>query len=995
MSDTPAPGPGPGPEPVPASASAPNFPQRQSQNQRHSQGQNQNHRQSQSYSYSYSYNQIHNPRRIPLHLPPPTAYFPSQQQITCHRLHAEILRLLISRRPRTLHIRQRYADTICPRRQGSAARVRERYGECKAVLGAVVLDLEVGFGVYEVEVEEGMGDGDVEGDGRDQGKKRSCVERRRWLEGVEKRIGLKQGVHGQVQDVSGVQEMPPLQRMSGRSEPFQEREASRRATDEGTGTEYAAVPAGEGMLHPGVPVSSRAGPGQIHAQRREDGQERHRGEFSRFRDQVSVARSARRENTTTSARSMGASPTSTNHSLSTTKAVVSMGQSNEASVAPKHSISEKKANVPETAIRSTSTVNAIVPSERSMHTLTGPTPPNMFKSMKYMVSGSKYLKRAMALRGSRQKKIQKQRPRSSDASVPSSSSSSHSADAKVPSTSTSVKSRGTTSDVPNEIAAGSFGARPPTGEKKNKEMWWSTLFSSKASSRDPAPGPGPWNKNAPWPLDPQQPPAEPPVGWKGSPASNEHVDYAPGPSSEVQRNDGEAPQRSFRLTCGTGCEPCRATRQRKRIAAPRTSPGEIANKAPRIRFEKTANKAPRPNVQQPRTKTPLPSLEQTAMRTPAVSVTSPSPPKTKLGYPPAKDNEVLPDRLAVARSALPRTPGYGVVPPLAPQLKTIPGDNDLRPDASTPLRLDGVVVDEEAIWTQCSKRLDYVSDITATEARERIRRARAQRVAQEAVRAHNLKERRNALAQEEMSTFIERRTTPEPVESVPSVRVFVTGTAERVQLKRVSVANVDCRSIAGRREVPSRRQTADPTTATRREAMLLQNQKQPPEDPSIVVRGLNGAIRGLHAAAMRAAAHAEISTTASTEPPVPRPLNTPWEAVWHRDMPIPLRQDGFQMADIESRASSVPYSLSGAVTEAEAREELHRLSPDEVVRLRKGLLAKRGRLVHGADGQRASMEAVFEDGMARFDSAMGMNEAQFLKEVKMGMEGGEVRLEGN
>ncbi|KAL5389184.1 hypothetical protein DPSP01_002498 [Paraphaeosphaeria sporulosa] len=972
MSDTPPP--------------APALPQRQGQSHIRV------HRQIQSHSQRQRYNQTQNanPRRIiPHHFAPTHASYPylAEQDLAAHRLYTEILRLLISRRPRTLHIRQRYADAICPRRQGNAARVRERYGECKVVLGAVVLDLEVGFEVDEVE--EGMGDRDMEGEGREQGKKRSCVERRRWLEGMERRIGLRRGVYGQLQDMNEVQEMPALQRMRGRSEPFQEREMVGRARDEETGTEYAAIAAGEGMLHPGVPASSRAGPCQMPAQRKEDGQERDRRAETRFRDQVSVARSASRESTNPSTRSMGASPTLTIQSMSTTKAVVSMGRSKVPFTQPKHSISARKANAPGTAMHSTSTINAIVLSERSVQTLTGPTPPSLFKSMKYMVSGSKYLKREMALRGSGQKKLQKRRSPCPDASVPSNSSSSRSADARMPFTSTSVKSRGTTSGLPNEIAAGSFGARPPTEEKEIKEKWWSTLFSSKPRSHGPNPGPGPWNKNAPWPLDPQQPPVEPRSGWEGGPVCDGRVGYAPAPSSVAQRNDGEASERSFGQTCGPECESCRTTTQVKEIAAHRTSlEEEPANKAPWIRVKDPANKAPLPSLQQPRMKKPLSPLCQPPMTTPAILVTSPSPLRTNVGYPPTKFHNYQADRLAVARSALPRTPGHGVVEPLAPQLRSILEDMNSKPNPCSPPRLNGVVVDEEAIWIQCSERLDYVSDIAATEARERIRRARAQRVAQEAVRAHNLKERSSAMAQEEMSTFTERRITPKPVESVPSLRVFTTETAGRAHLKRVSVANVDCRSVAGRREVPPRRQNVEATNVTGRKAMLLQKQEQPHENPVIAIRGLNTAILDLSVAARGAATRPEIAAGASTGHLVQKPLNTPWEAVWHRDIPVPFRQGLSQSPGTDSRAPSVPYSLSNAVAEAEAREQLHRPSPGEIMRLREGLLAKRGKLVYGANGQRSSMEAIVEDGMARFDSAMGMNEAQVQEGVKMRMEGG-------
>ncbi|KAF2445657.1 hypothetical protein P171DRAFT_270043 [Karstenula rhodostoma CBS 690.94] len=815
-----------------------------------------------------SHNQSQSQSRIPIQ----TAGAPvfTEQELHEQRLQLEILRLISSQKPNTLHIRQRYADAICPR--AHADRVRERYGECKVVLGAVVLDL----GIHEEERTWGR-ERPREGDSM-VGKKRSCVERRRWLEGVELRMrqtGRYASGEVELDGISEeVREMPALRRMSGRRETFQELEVIE------------------------------------------------------VRKEVSDVRSMGGKHTGPSTRSIEPFTTAAKQSISTTKAAV--------------------------------------PSERSVQTLSAPEPHGVLNSMKHVVFGTKYLKRAMALRGSGQKKRkQKQRSRS--------------ADARVPSSSTSIKPRGTTSGLPNEIAAGSFGARPLLEQEKvSKRRWWSTPFSSKAAS--PGPGPGPWNKNAPWALEPEQPkPRLFPDSKVG--ATRHELGCAPGPSSKMPRDDAE---KSFDLNCEPSTEPCRSTAQSKSITAPRPSFEEATNKIPRIRFDEPANEAPQPNLWQPTNKAPRPSLEQSTTKKPAVSFAIPSPPKTKPAFPPTKFNTFPPSRLALARSALPRTPGYGVAEPLAPQLEGVLGDDDSRPGSKSPLKLDDVLVDEKAIWIQCSERLDHVSEIAATEARERIRRARAANVAQRAVRPYT--EKSNAAARSEV-TLMKRDTTPEPMKGVPGVRVFTTETAERVQIKRVNVGEVDCRSVAAQREVPPRKQNAEATTATSKKKMLLQNQKQPNEDVIIAIRGLDEAIRDLNA---RAAAHPEASSVAkqdaSTAPSTKRALNTPWEAAWHHDLPVRLRGDRSQTPDTCSRAPSVPCPLSDAVAEAEALEQLH--EQDVLVGLREVTLAKRAKLVRRADGQRRSMEAIVDEGPARFDSATGMNEAQILEGAKRGMEGG-------
>ncbi|KAL1595153.1 hypothetical protein SLS60_009841 [Paraconiothyrium brasiliense] len=389
-----------------------------------------------------------------------------------------------------------------------------------------------------------------------------------------------------------------------------------------------------------------------------------------------------------------------------------------------------------------------------------------------------------------------------------------------------------------------------------------------------------------------------------------------------------------------------------------------------------------PSSSKPQTKGakgPRTSLEEPTKK-PAASVPSPPSPKTKSVFSATKFSTFPPRRNRGARSALPQTPSYGAVEPLAPQLKKeVFHSAQLKTSKRSALNIDDVV-DEQAIWMECSERLDHISDIAATEAWARILKERAERAVQE----ENRKAPKGQVLNPET---IKRhpmqnqkgKITPESVRSVSSVQIIRTGTAEKVEIKRMKLTDVDCRSVAGGRDAPLRKHgagnTAIPCRIPRPKSQQGQNGRQYPKRAEDISQRPNSATQDLNAAAARATHPQKKSNTPKQHSiavsSARRPLNTPWEAAWHRNLPIPLQLDRASTPAEYSRAVSVLYSLSAAVSEAEDLETYGH-STDTLARLRHGVPAKRARLVETADGQRGSLEAVVEE---RFDSAMGMKGA--------------------
>jgi hypothetical protein len=705
--------------------------------------------------------------------------------------------------------------------------VRRRYRECKAVLKSVVLDL----GVHKEEqgecvVREEKGAKGEQNQGAMAGKKRSSTERKRWLEAVEMRVrrtgrynSPNSGPLDGVAEEKEVRGSVPVQRMSGRQAPIEERFAVARHQACEKGTEYAAV-AGEKLLHPGINASLGGRVGQLPAQNQGKAQEQPR-----------------------KTELYGGAPL-----------LRSMQSSND------------------------------IPAKQSMNTITTVGTHSIFKSMRYMVFGTRYSKRTTVLRGSRQKSKQKQR--------------SHSTDARLPSRADSVKSRRTTSGLPSEISAGSFGAHPSVNERGEKSKPAPKVQTEIELDRS-------------WPR-------------------REHVGCAPGPSTRKPHDDIK------RRFC-RNCEPARSTAESKGITARRPGSKEPTDKT-------SAVSLPGPPVPVPKTNPELPPHKYSAF--PSRSSTAP-------------------------RSPLPQTPRYSVSEPLTPQLRKALGVDE-KTNAESPPKLNDVLVDKKAIWTRCSERLDHVSAVAATAARARISRERADDAARQTVSVHQ--KRCKATTQVEKVMALGKGYTTTTADTVRGLQVFATETAERIQIKRVKVGDVDCRSVAGRREVPPRKHSMQATIATSSRRMPPPKQNSPNYEPTAPIQGLNESIRNLSAAATRVAAPSNLAThVASTPVPVHRPLNTPWEAAWHRDLPIRIRSDRPPKPDAYLRAPSVPYSLSDAVSEAEALEAMYRESTDTLARLREGVVAKMGRVVQGADGQRKSLVAVVEE--ARFDSPMGTDEA--------------------
>ena len=202
----------------------------------------------------------------------------SEQELRDEKLQHEILKLLISRKPNTLHIRQRHQ--ACIDRRGRGISIAQRYGECRAVLDAVVLDLGViaernpsarkrpRKPRLEQVAEKSM----LGRQGNQRLKNRSCKERRKWLGGAEERIerdgrfraSKEQECQLDQKDrkaecTSDVTKQNRRARMDGRQEPFQERQlANKKQNAHQEGVEYAA--ATDSLLHPGIPpVPGRRG----------------------------------------------------------------------------------------------------------------------------------------------------------------------------------------------------------------------------------------------------------------------------------------------------------------------------------------------------------------------------------------------------------------------------------------------------------------------------------------------------------------------------------------------------------------------------------------------------------------------------------------------------------------------------------------------------------------------------------------------------------------
>ncbi|KAJ4347300.1 uncharacterized protein N0V89_011240 [Didymosphaeria variabile] len=314
-------------------------------------------------------------------------------------------------------------------------------------------------------------------------------------------------------------------------------------------------------------------------------------------------------------------------------------------------------------------------------------------------------------------------------------------------------------------------------------------------------------------------------------------------------------------------------------------------------------------------KAPRSSLEELPPRTPTTSVPTATP-KTKPGFPAPKFNTFPPRRVRdkAVRSSLPDTPGYGAVEPLAPLLRGVRDYKDGKPEKS-PLGDD---VDEQAIWVACAERLDFASDVAATQAWARIFRERAggyswEETEKELPRLDAWRTRRGTLSPPRESSPIRmpdgrlssmktvgaqtaqkdrHEMALESVRSASSVQVFSTETAERVEMKRVRIKDVDCRGVAGRRE--SLKQGVDNTTMTLpcRTPMAQQSnggqtqnstrrygttqRSPPPQHPS--------AAAPLPTPSNILESSKALSGTPTTKPQTP---THPWEAAWHHDLPIP------------------------------------------------------------------------------------------------------------
>lgn len=463
-------------------------------------------------------------------------------------------------------------------------------------------------------------------------------------------------------------------------------------------------------------------------------------------------------------------------------------------------------------VQPTPRVDAL-PTKQSVASLTTAGTDKIFGGVRYMTWGKCYFVRAMVERFSREeikvseKSEGKMRSRSPDGRFPSSKD--------------NRKAGITTSGLPAEITAGFFSNDVEKNAEKGEKTLWGRIRKSKVAE-----------KIAPWMLDAEMEKMK----------ANRHVGCAPGPSSRTGNLDNPfEPEKSFCPCCSPQLD------RPKGVVAPASSTGKVPGKVSVSveEYVKSSNSSTSDSYKS------FPASVSSAKQSPR---NPPNHPRKYDTFPPRRSGRPC--------SALPRTPEYGAMKPLASQLPDILSLETCSQDSLSslpPLKLDNVVIDDQEIWMECSERLNHVSNIAAMEAWAKI--------------SHN-----------RSSTASERRR------NVPSVEIMGTATAEAVQMKKVRVRDVECAAVGSRKPSPPERCTHAPK----------QNSSQ---ESDAAVQELDEVIQELNAVASM----------------VRRPLNTPWEGAWHRDRPRMLRERAKTLSGY-SLAESVPYSIRQAIREVDELE---------------------------------------------------------------------------
>ena len=248
----------------------------------------------------------------------------------------------------------------------------------------------------------------------------------------------------------------------------------------------------------------------------------------------------------------------------------------------------------------------------------------------------------------------------------------------------------------------------------------------------------------------------------------------------------------------------------------------------------------------------------------------------------AKNTTLTSPRNVQTHSSLPRTPGYRTVEPLLGRVQKILDASgsttgavpNLDGESKSPLRIDRLVVDEEAVWIKCSERLDHVSDTAAVTAWADIRKDRDE------------------------TKLGEVQQTDHPASDRPrrdsGIKVLGSGTAETVQSQKGKVQAVDLKRA---NQVMSER-------------VNEHRDRRPNSKGSSIPR------RVLHAA----------KKEAPTATQMQKPLHLPWEGVWHNNLPKAHPIQRAQTPSEYSIAVSAPYSL-GEMMRTDEEDTVNSTSP--------------------------------------------------------------------
>lgn len=429
----------------------------------------------------------------------------------------------------------------------------------------------------------------------------------------------------------------------------------------------------------------------------------------------------------------------------------------------------------------------------------------------------------------------KERSQSSEKKSLGCSGSSRSQNSKV--------ARATTSGLPAEITAGFFTAENSTAKGQDKEIkhWWDNVRHSRTMRSVKR-------------LADENEATE--IRQKAN------IGCAPGPSSRMEVWDDPFEQEH------NFCSSCSPSSLDK---------GSRKAKTVESRSKKCPITQP-PGATRSHTYRPPPGPLKIESSPATLKSSEPSSNLAPMASSPCTNNIPFPPPHNVrSHHSLPRTPRYGMMKPLLGQIHEILSACDSTTGAittsngesRTPLQVDKLVVDEEAIWIECSERPDHVSDTAAMNARASIRKDRDETIAEELQHSNDL--------------------VPDGLRRAHSVEVLGLGTAEMVQSQRIRMQDVDVIKVTS--EKPER--AKDHT-----------DYKPSPMENSTQGKASDAASKG---------PPTTTRNLGSTMTQIRRPLHLPWEGVWHNESPKMEPIKRVQTPSEYSAARSNSYSLREAM----------------------------------------------------------------------------------